>query len=396
MEKSKELSKTLQIGITCVCAYLVRYYMANILSVTSPDILQAGAFTKEFIGLLASAYMLAYASGQLINGVVGDIVKPKIMVVSGMMLCGFSSLAFTFVEIPFLKIVLYGSMGFFLSMLRGPLVKTISENTPTKHSRVICLFLSFSSFVGPLIASLISTFFNWKNTFRIAGLAAILIGCIAFTVFTIFEKQGKITYTLSKKSAGFKNILTVFNVNNFKFYLFIVMLCEFSAELNLWIPTYISEKLAVDTTTSKMVYSTMAFIRSFTPFITLFFFNFFKEKDVKMMRFSFSIGALMILGVRFIEVPFVNILFILLAQIAIGTASSLIWSIYIPAQKKSGVVSSINGILDFSGYIFSSIATMAFSKFIEPLGWNFMIIVWLCVAIAGILASSFAKQTKYN
>ena len=81
MEKSKELSKTLQIGITCVCAYLVRYYMANILSVTSPDILQAGAFTKEFIGLLASAYMLAYASGQLINGVVGDIVKPKIILI---------------------------------------------------------------------------------------------------------------------------------------------------------------------------------------------------------------------------------------------------------------------------------------------------------------------------
>ena len=77
-QNNNDFIKTLQIGITCISAYLVRYYMANILSVTSLEILKAGVFTKEFLGLLSLAYMLLYALGQLINGLVGDIVKFKV------------------------------------------------------------------------------------------------------------------------------------------------------------------------------------------------------------------------------------------------------------------------------------------------------------------------------
>ena len=78
LKNNEEFVKTLQIGISCISAYLVRYYMANILSVTSPEILKAGVFTKEFLGLLSLAYMLLYALGQRINGLVGDIVKFKV------------------------------------------------------------------------------------------------------------------------------------------------------------------------------------------------------------------------------------------------------------------------------------------------------------------------------
>ena len=350
IEKNKnELTKTFQIGITCICAYLVRYYMANILSVTSPEILNAGVFNKEFLGLLGSAYMLCYAVGQLINGINGDIIKPKIMIVTGMILCGVSSIIFTLINIPLLKIVFYGGMGFSLSMLRGPLVKIISENTPPKHSRVICTFFSFSSFAGPLIASVISMFFSWDNTFMIAGIMAIIISFIAYIIFTSFERKGQITYTLKGKTSGFKNLLNLFSLKHFKFYMYIVILTEFSlVVVNFWVPTYISEGLSISPNAAKIIFSAMSFIKSFTPFITLFFFNLIKERDIKMMCFSFASGALFILGMRFITIPYINIICILLAQISIGTASSLVWSIYIPSQRKSGMVSGINGVRDFT------------------------------------------------
>ncbi|UKI36341.1 MAG: hypothetical protein L6V93_20915 [Clostridiales bacterium] len=40
--------------------------------------------------------------------------------------------------------------GFGLSMLRGPLVKTISENTIPKHARNICIGFSAAGLCGPL------------------------------------------------------------------------------------------------------------------------------------------------------------------------------------------------------------------------------------------------------
>ena len=85
--KKTELSKAVQIGTACVSSYMVSYYMRNVLSVTSPEMLSSGIFTKEFLGTLSSVYMLLYAIGQLINGVIGDIVKPKLMITGGMILC---------------------------------------------------------------------------------------------------------------------------------------------------------------------------------------------------------------------------------------------------------------------------------------------------------------------
>lgn len=394
-QKNKDFTKTMQIGITCICAYLVRYYMANILSVTSPEILQMSVFTKKFLGVLSSSYMFLYAVGQLINGLAGDIVKPKKMIVLGMIFCGISSILFSTIHIPVLKIIFYAGIGFFLSMLRGPLVKIISENTTSAQSRVICTFFSFSSFAGPLLASFISMFFDWKNTFIIAGIMAIIIGFAAYLIFTSFEKKGQISYTLSKNSNGFKTFSKVFRLERFKFYMYIVILTEFtSAVINFWVPTYISEGLGLAPNVSKSIFSGISFIKSFTPFISLFFFNLLKEKDIKMMYLSFTIGALFILGMRFITITYINILCVLLAQISIGAASALIWSIYIPSQKNSGMVSGINGILDFTGYLFASIATIVFSRLIEPLGWNAIIMIWFFIALSGALVSFIMHKKK--
>ena len=245
-----------------------------------------------------------------------------------------------------------------------------------------------------MIASVISMFFSWKNTFVIAGIMAITIGIIAYIIFTTFEKNGQITYTLSKNSNnGFKNLIKLFTLKNFKFYMYIVILTEFSSVVvEFWIPTYLSEGLGIVPNVAKGIFSGISFIKSFTPFITLFFFNLIKEKDIKMMCFSFALGALFILGMRFISIPYINILCILLAQVSIGTASSLVWSIYIPSQRKSGMVSSINGVLDFTGYLFASVATVIFSRLIEPLGWNGVITAWFFVALSGVVVAFITNK----
>ena len=394
-KKASALRSAVQIGTVCVSSYVVSYYMRNVLSVTSPDMLKTGLFTKEFLGSLSSVYMLFYAIGQLINGIMGDIVKPKLMIVGGMVLCGFSSLFFSFSENPAVQIFLFAIIGFSLSMLRGPLVKTISENTQADHSRVICTFLSCASFTGPLIASLISIFFDWRNTFIIAGIIALLIGFFAWLVFTLFEKKGYITYTLSKNSSGFKNIFKVFFLKHFIFYIFVGAIAEISAaSINFWIPTYFTEQLCIDETAAKTIYSLMSFIKSVTPFITLFLFNLLKGKDIKMIRFSFVFAVVFFLGMRFVNIPYLNIVCLLLAQMSVGSASALLWSIYIPSQRESGMVSTINGVLDFSGYIFASVANLLFAHAIGNFGWNGIILLWCALPAAGLVMALMTKDNK--
>ena len=61
------------IGAVCIISYIVSYYMRNVLSVLTPDMLETGRFTKSYIGMLSSSYFVSYAVGQLINGIAGDV-----------------------------------------------------------------------------------------------------------------------------------------------------------------------------------------------------------------------------------------------------------------------------------------------------------------------------------
>lgn len=79
---------------------------------------------------------------------------------------------------------------------------------------------------------------------------------------------------------------------------------------------------------------------------------------------------------------------------SIGSASSLLWSIYIPSQRESGMVSTINGVLDFGGYLFAALANIVFAHAISGLGWNGIITLWLGMAAIGAVVAMLTKQDK--
>ncbi len=98
MEPKQERIKAFQIGVVCIFSYLASYYMRNILGISTPGMLETGLFTKEIVGTLSSVYFLAYAIGQLINGVIGDRVKSKNMVACGLSICGIASITFAYTQ----------------------------------------------------------------------------------------------------------------------------------------------------------------------------------------------------------------------------------------------------------------------------------------------------------
>ena len=165
--------KAFSIGTLLISSYVINYVLRMLLSIFTPALLKTGLFTVEFIASLSSVYMFFYAAGQLINGFLGDAFSPKKLSTAGIALAGVSCIAFAFMSNNILRVICFAVLGFALSMLRGPFMKIISENTAADHARIIGVFFSFSSFAGPLLASLMAMLFNWKNTFIISGAAAI-------------------------------------------------------------------------------------------------------------------------------------------------------------------------------------------------------------------------------
>ncbi len=139
------------------------------------------------------------------------------------------------------------------------------------------------------------------------------------------------------------------------------------------------------------MFSTITVIKAIAPFLTLAVLKLFKDNELKMINWSFLLGAIFFAGMIFIKNPIVNVALMLFARMAIGFASTILWSIYIPAQSKSGLVSTVNGVLDFSGYAIAAVANIIFSYTMSFLDWNGIIIIWSLMMLSGSFASIIVK-----
>ncbi len=377
----------LTIGIVCIGAYLTNYYLRHILSVLTPKLLEVEGFTVEHIALLSSIYMFFYASGQLVNGFIGDYISPRKLASLGIFVAGTVSIVFPLLCNRFLQMVLWAFFGFALSMVRGPFMKIISENTSSNRARKICMFFSFASFAGPLIASLFAMIGNWKWAFIIAGAVSVLASVITYTALTTMERKGQISYKVNK-GQGIKSIFEVFKIDKFVFYMIISAIVEMGGtSISFWIPTFLTDKLLLAKETANLLFTLMYIACSLMPFVTLLIFRLMKERDILLLRITFLMSAFFFVMMLFSHNLWVSLLLLFLARMSLSCSSALLWSIYIPGLGKTGRVSSVNGVLDCTGYIFAAVANLLFAGAMSSVGWNTVILLWSGIGAIGLIAT---------
>ena len=389
--EASSFKKAFGLGFTGIFAYLASYYIRNLLSVAAPAMQSTGAYTAESIGTLSSVYFLIYAMGQFVNGLIGDKINPKYMISIGLTITATVITAFPLVPFWWMQVACFALMGVGLSMLRGPIMKMVSENLSKTHSRVICTFLSAVSFVGPLIASALAIIFKWNIMFIVAGLSTYAIALAVFICLTIFEHKGMLAFHSNKK-AGLGGYLKLFGLEHFVFYMIVGGIVEIAASaITFWIPTYLSDALHLNEVTTGLLYSAITIVTCLAPFFALFIFKVIKEKDIVILRCGFFLAVSSFIGMIFIPNIYVKIGCLAAAKFFLACCSSMLWNIYIPGMGKTGKVASINGVINCTGYLSASVASKVFSKLLG-LSWTGVILVWCGIAAVGLVASLIVRQ----
>ena len=385
----KKVQSAWRIGSLCIATYLASYVTRNILSVSTPEMIKEAFFTKEYTGLLSSVCFIFYAVGQLINGFIGDMVHPKYMIIMGLGVSSISTFAIPLFDNRIIHFAAFALIGFGLSMLRGPLMKVISENTAATHARMICTLFSMAGFAGPLIASLLSIFFEWRAVFTVTGIISVFITVASVTVISLLEKRGEIKFTPKKEKGVLNSILSVFKLEDFFFYMFISAIGEIAgSSITFWIPTYTTEHLGFSGDAASTIYSVVSLTTLFTPFITLVIYEKLIRNGVKLALVMYVLSAVFFIAVRITAAPLVNVIMLIIAKMAAAAASSIVWSAYIPGLARSGKVSSANGVIDAAGYAMASLANVIFSGSVSRLGWGGIVNMWYIIMLIGAAASA--------
>ena len=401
-KKSSAIRNAIIIGSLCSVSYLIVYVARNILSAVTPQMLEEGICTTEYIGSLSSIYFICYAIGQLINGAIGDKIKAKYMMGLGLIFAGVCNIIFPYTAgTSAAAYIAYALMGFALSMIYGPMTKVVAENTEPVYTVRCSLGYEFGSLLGAPLAGVLAAVLVWKSVFYVGSAALFVMGAACLVIFTILEKKGIVKYNqydldksdemVDEKKSGVRLLL---EHQIIKFTIISIITGVVRTTVIFWLPTYIAQYLGFAAETAVSIYTIATFAISLTAFIAVFIYEKLQQNMDLTILLSFISAAIMFALTFIVKMPVLNIILLVLAIMSSNSAATMLWSRYCPSLRDTGMVSSATGFLDFVSYMAASASSMIFANIVSQIGWGNLILIWFALMVVGILISLPRKGIK--
>ena len=385
----KTVRNAVLLGSLCSVSYLAVYIARNLLSAVTPAMKSGGGFTTEQIGDLSSVFFITYALGQLLNGVIGDRVKAKYMISSGLILAGICHIAFPlFSSCWTATFASYALTGLSLSMIYAPMTKVVAENTIPIYATRCSLGYTFASLIGSPAAGLLAFFLTWKNVFYAGSAILILMGSVCFFSFTVLEQKKIIRFRPfrppEKRGGGIKILI---KRQIIRFTLVAVLTGIVRTAVVFWLPDYFSEHLGFSEKNSALLFSIATLGVSAATFIGILVYELFRRNTYLTLLVSFAVSAGSFLIIAFVRQPVINIIFITLAVLSANCAAVILWSVYCPSLADTGLVSSATGFLDFASYMAAAVSSSLFAHAVSGIGWTNLILIWFGLMACGVAVS---------
>lgn len=387
--KNKNAHNAVFIGSLCSVSYLAVYVARNILGAVTPQMIESGLYTTEYIGRVSSMYLSFYAVGQLINGMLGDKIKARYMISGGLLFAGVMNFLFTRMgSYPNAAIFVYAMTGFFLAMIYGPMTKVVAENTEQPYTTRCSLGYTFASFLGTPFAGVLAAMFVWQDVFAVGSGILCTMAVFSFVFFLIYERMGIVRYGqfVRKKNSG-NPIKILIKRDILRFIVIAILTGVVRTSVVFWMPTYISQHLGFSTSDSALIFTVASFIISATAFLAIFIYERLKRNMYLTIRLMFTTSLAFFVLVYLVRQPVLNIIFLVCAIMASGCCSSMMYSRYCPGLRDTGFVSSATGFLDFVSYMAASASSALFANAVSAIGWQNLIIVWAALMLVGVAIS---------
>jgi len=390
-------------------AYALAYLGRANLAIALPKMINTLNLSKTNAGLIGSFFFWAYAIGQLVNGYIGDKVNSRYFVFCSLLISALINLLVGFTSNLVFIIILWTLNGFTLSMLWGPLIKTLSHWFSKEKRDSVAVKIATSITGGYLLTwgfiGWIIGITSWRWAF---WSPAIILGTYSFIWFykikpypeqiglkgpeDVFNKDN-----LSKQN----NLISTKNLILSEKLIFVALTCMSQGLIRegiiLWGPTFLY-------TTFKLNQKSIVLFSLFIPFISLmgiigsgYINKLFKSEKLSIIFFlgsgaAFLIILLLTLGINI----YINVILLSFTVAAMYGANTLLLTLIPLKYTKQNMVSSIAGFLDFNSYLGAAFSGVLIGYIIDISRWSIVIIIWLIVAIFGIISTSISLNSKNN
>lgn len=361
------------------------------------------ALNKTGAGLIGSAFFWSYAIGQLINGNIGDRVNSKIFIFIGLIAAAFINITVGFSSSLIVIVILWLFNGFFLSILWGPIVKTLSCWFPVEKSNKIAVGISTSmiggylftwGFVGKIIG-----YTSWRWAFWIPAVIVLI-----YSFFWIFQMKShprmvgfespndNLKKTEEKKEENKDKEISSLKKIIIESKLWLVAFgCiaqgVIKDGITLWGPTFLKEVHGI-TQNTLSYFSLIIPLLSLGGILTAGFINKkMASKEKKSIIFLMT-GAAVIFIILFFTYKtslYINAILLGLGSALMFGSNTLLLTIIPLNYARQNRVSGVAGFLDFCSYMGAALAGILAGFIVDKLGWGVVIVLWIILSIVGII-----------
>ena len=404
--------------------YFASYLMRKNFSVMLAAITASG-FDAVELGIVGSAMTISYGAGQIINGILGDKIKPQYMLTCGLFLAAGCNFAMSFCSTVTLMAVVWFVNGFAHAMLWPPIVRLMAMHMNDTEYGYAAVRISAASSIATIVLYLLAPamlkVMNWNNVILWIGVAGVAIA-VAWVLLNprLFKKDKSELPSIESAAADepkpeAKKKVPLPAMVWFPIVLIfigIVLQGALRDGVGDWMPTYMAQAFNLDEGSAIItgVIPAIFSILSFTLFDLLHRKLLKNEVACAAVIFEGSVfcaGALLLMN-RFAPAGWISgIISALLIGLLVACMHGVNLMLITVVPKrfiKSGKVSTFSGLLNAATYVGAAVALPLFPALAENFDWNITIAAWIIIAALGAFVcfavvpiwAKFRKQYSDN
>lgn len=401
----------------CFFAYTIIYIGRKNFGACMNAMIGEGLIDKAYGGAILTAFLAAYAIGQMVNGVLGDRFHPGNMMTVGLMGAGCVNVAMGLNNIPGLFIVLWCMCGAFCSMLWSPLVRCIAEWMPdeyrTQAGTNISPTIPLGTVISYLLCSLLLGTVGWRAAFIVCG--CILIASSILFRFGIrmmrsfigeMEKINRESIrkntAAEEKSHGRLSIVGLIISFGVSFTAIGILFNGILKDgLESWVPTFITSAFGASESLASLLTAILPIISLAGAYFAKWMYKrFFKCNEMLTSGVLFGISTVLMVPIIILTTidtsvmgDVAKLILMIVSVVFIGAVIALMLGVntlyltFIPlCFGKIGRASSITGLLNAFSYGAAALSGIAIGFISQNFSWTVTISMFTLAALLGTVA----------
>ena len=389
--KNKQFTR---LTFLCTAVYFVSYLSRINLAAIMVDLVQSGFTARQTAALALTLCSIAYGTGQILSGWLGDRFKPQNIILVGFLLTSAMNLSVSLLQNARMLPLLWAINGFAQACMWPPLVAIMAIHLNQDAYSRACVWVNWGSAFATILvytcSPLLIRLNGFQTVFAFSGVAALTMAVLWKVLFgRWFGNQDVRTYSkdgTSQPSAAepfTKPVLLLMGL----VMIAIVLQGALRDGVTNWMPTFVCESFGLDSSSAILTGVLLPIFQILCSQAAAWLFRKFSSNEAVTSGVIFALGTIAAIVVALVMSRSVLLTALFMAALA-GCMHGVNFVLIgmVPRQfRRFGRVGLVSGVLNSCTYLGSAISTYGTALLSLSLGWAGTTALWIGIALAGSL-----------